>query len=106
MNMNTIRRNIAPALLSIAIVSAAVLLPKAFAADIKGFGEVRCNLKETKCLVINGYELSKPRVSLLTRHFCFEAKPFVMKIGGTWHSRFTCNGVLKEMRFQAVSYEK
>lgn len=105
MNMNTIKRNIGPALLSIAIVAAAFYLPKAAAGEDQQ-GEIRCNIRETKCLLINWHDIDKHHIAVITRRYCQSARPSVLKINGTWHSRFTCNGVLKEMRFQEVKYRK
>ena len=107
--LQMITRNAGPFALSAAIVAAAVALPKlAAAGELKE--EMRCNIKKTSCIIITDRDLDIPHVSIFTHEICPDAKPYVVKIElnnhVTWHSRYTCNGVLRQTIFSKVSYIK
>ena len=107
--MNTLTKNIIAISLPVAIVVAAIALPKiAGASELKE--EVRCTIRQKNCIVITDRQLSIALVSLFTREICPGAKPDVVRMeknGHTsWHSRYECNSGLRQTIFTRVNYIK
>ena len=106
---NKLLRNAVALIVGSAVTVAALsVMPKLQAAELKE--EMRCNIKKTSCIIITDRDLDIPHVSIFTREICPDAKPYVVKIERnnhvTWHSRYTCKGVLRQTIFSKVSYIK
>lgn len=78
-------------------------LPAAAGHLIEG---IRCNSRQTTCVIVTDREITKAQISIFTRQLCPGARPYITKIGKEWHSRFMCNSVLSQVRFTVLKHVK